>query len=180
MKVVKIAIDGESHTLPLDDLTPFQGKLKELSQENYAKLKKEILELGISAPVLVWYDKDTDKDYILDGHQRCRVLKTMRKEGYKIPRIPIIYIQAKDKRQAKRKVLALTSQYGEITKDGLYEFITENDISVDEIEESFRFPEIDLEKFGDEFFNEPSPPEETSDDDQLRCKTCGKYMNRPE
>ncbi|MBK8202452.1 MAG: hypothetical protein IPK68_09130 [Bdellovibrionales bacterium] len=43
-----------AESVPYDKLNPLQGNLKDLSDENYSKLKKEILELGFSEPISVW------------------------------------------------------------------------------------------------------------------------------
>lgn len=139
--------------LYIDQLEPFQGNLKELSKENYEKLKKEILELGFSEPMSVW--SHNGKFLLLNGHQRHRVLMQMKTEGFDVPKVPVNFVEAADVKEAKKKILALTSQYGEITKDGLYEFMNEADLAFPEIENSFRFPEIDFESFKDEFFQGP-------------------------
>lgn len=153
---IEIKCQG-ARTAKVTDLRPFQGNLKNLSAENYHRLKKEILELGFSEPVSVWDHKG--ELLLLNGHQRVRTLQQMIIEGYDCPEIPISVIEANNKKEAKKKILALTSQYGEITKDGLYEFMSEAEISMKEIEESFRFPEIDFDNFKSDFFEEPSNPE---------------------
>lgn len=130
-------------TLALNDLTPFQGDLKNLSESNYQKFKKQILELGFSAPFFVW--KHEGKNYIGDGHQRHLTLQQMKKEGIHVPdQLPVVYFEAKDKKEAKKKVLAFTSQYGEMTLEGLSDFAIDGGIEFNEILESFRFPEVDL------------------------------------
>jgi hypothetical protein len=139
-----------SHSLALDDLTVLQGELKSLSTVNYNKLKKEILELGFSSPIHVWAQNGVN--YILDGTQRCRTLRKMTEEGYGVPLLPVVNVEAADVNEAKRKVLALTSQYGKMEGEGLYEFISDSDITVGDIEESFHFPEINLDKFKEEFY----------------------------
>ena len=138
------------YSLSLDELTIFQGNLKDLSDANYEKIKKSILDHGIISPWHIWNNKD--KFNILDATQRTRALLKMRDEGYKIPKVPVVFIIAKSIAEAKRMVLALTSQYGNMTHDGLHEFINEAGISFDELKESFEFPEIDLAKFEAEFF----------------------------
>jgi len=141
---------SSKNSLSLDDLTIFQGNLKDLSDANYEKIKKSILDHGIISPWHIWNNKD--KFNILDATQRTRALLKMRDEGYKIPKVPVVFITAKSIAEAKRMVLALTSQYGNMTHDGLHEFINEAGISFDELKESFEFPEIDLAKFEAEFF----------------------------
>lgn len=132
--------------LSIDELTPLQGQLKNLTNQNYEKFKKQLLELGFSAPFFVW--KDNETNYIGDGHMRLYTLKQMRDEGIHIPdQLPVVYFDAKDKKEAKKKVLAFTSQYGEMTIEGLSDFAIDGGIEFNEIVESFRFPEIDLNDF---------------------------------
>jgi len=140
---VKMACDG-ADTRPLEKLEPFQGSLKSLSRANFERLRKQILRLGFSEPVAVW--EHEGKCYVLNGHQRVRVLQEMAKDGYEVPPVPVSVVEAKDIAEAKRKVLALTSQFGEVTEDGLYEFVVESGIGFDELED-FNFPEIDLTEF---------------------------------
>lgn len=155
-KIIKIACQGAA-TVPLDELLSFQGNLKDLSKENYSKLKKEILELGFSEPVSVWREK-TEHGFalhLLNGHQRTRTLREMRdKEGYEVPAIPVSWVEADDLKQAKKKVLALTSQYGNMTTDGLHAFMHDAGLDFAEVDASFRFPEIDFPKFEVEFFKD--------------------------
>lgn len=149
MQEIKVTCKG-ANTIEFTKLKAFQGNLKDLSKENYAKLKKEILELGFTEPVSVW--KKNEVFFILNGHQRIRTLSKMKEEGFKIPKVPINIIEAKDKKEAKKKILALTSQYGEMTGQGLREFMEEAGLEFEEIKDSFRFPEIDFDNFQDEFF----------------------------
>lgn len=152
MKQVRIAV-GEMVWVDIDELHEFQGDLKELSIENYEKGKKSVLDLGFSFCPHAW--ESEGKLHLLDGHQRKRILKKMREEGYKIPKVPTIKVEARDYQEAKKKVLAGTSQYGEITNEGLYQFIHESEIDPASLQMSFRFPEIDLPKFNEAYFSEP-------------------------
>jgi len=129
-----------------------------LSETNYNKLKKEILELGFSEPLSVW--RQGENNFLLNGHQRVRTIRRMVEDGYECPELPVNWVEAADENEAKRKVLALTSQYGTLESQGLYEFISDSDISVDDIEESFHFPEIKLEDFRAEYYEDPTPPAE--------------------
>lgn len=126
----------------IDDMCDFQGDLKTLSKENYLKFKNELLELGFSEPISVWRSPD-EKIYILNGHQRRRTLLNMRSEGILIPPVPINFVDADDIKQAKKKVLALTSQWGEMTSDSLLDFCEKNDLEIKSILDEFRFPELE-------------------------------------
>lgn len=175
-KTIKVACHG-TELIGIDSLEPFQGNLKDLSAENYEKLKKEILDLGFIDPISVW--KFEGKNYVLGGHQRLRTLKAMRDEGYLIPEIPMTIVEADDVKEAKRKILALTSQYGEITGDGLYQFALDAQLSVQEIEESFRFPEINIPSWKLEFFEDNTvPPGPTADPNAAPCVPAETRVKR--
>ena len=118
-KVIQIKCKG-ADTLPIDRIVEFQGELKKLSKENENKLRNSILKHGFIAPIFVWDDHGEWK--LLDGHQRIKTLLKMRKEGYDIPLLPVDYIEADSEEDAKRKLLHITSQYGEFTLDGFENF----------------------------------------------------------
>ena len=64
--------------------------------------------MGFSEPIAVWLHKG--KSFILNGHQRVAVLRALASEGYTIPPLPVSIVDAESYQQAKKKVLALTSQ----------------------------------------------------------------------
>ena len=52
--------------IALEDLTPLQGELKELTDANSKKLKRSILKHGITFPFFVWQSEG--KNYVIrDG-----------------------------------------------------------------------------------------------------------------
>ena len=125
----KIVVKCKGHkTLPIDQLLEFQGGLKRLTQKNREKLIGSICERGFIAPIFVW---DDSGDYrLLDGHQRLKTLLWMRENGWDIPMIPVDIIEADSEQDAKKKLLAITSQYGEFDLDGFIEFTS--DIEIDD------------------------------------------------
>lgn len=145
---IEIRCKGSS-TAKLEDLHEFQGELKELSDENYNKLKDEILDLGFSAPFFVWATVNGEQREslnLLDGHQRKKTLKKMSEEGITLPEsFPIVEVDAKSEKEAKRKVLAITSNYGRMTDKGLFSFADNAGIDMAEIADSFNFDAIDFE-----------------------------------
>ena len=148
-KQVEIKCKGAS-ALPIESLVPFQGELKTLSEENFKKLKRDILELGFSEPISIWNGQD--KAYILNGHQRLHTLKKMQSEGYTIPEIPVNLVEADSLEQAKKKVLSLTSQFGVMSAQGLFDFIKDTTIKFDDINASFNFPDMNMVSFKEKFF----------------------------
>lgn len=155
---IKIACDTKL-SVPLQNLNAFQGDLKTLSEANFRKLKKQILDQGFCAPVFVW--KNDAKYYLLDGHQRTLTLNKMKSEGYKIPDIPAVEIIAKTKREAKKKLLSYVSQFGKVDSQGLYQYIMEAELGVEELDD-FEIPEVDLESFKEEFFDILKPETENN------------------
>lgn len=160
---MKIRIECEgAENLPLGSLIPTQDELKELSNDNYAKLKNEILAEGFSFPFFVW--KHEGRNQILDGHHRRLVLLKMREEGYDIPDLPCAIVKANNEREAARKLLAVTSQYAKITDQGLYEFMNKFDIDMEEMKGRFEFSDIDMELFEDNFFGSADEAPEGDED----------------
>ena len=164
--------------LQLRELTPLQGELKELTGANFEKLKRSILKHGITFPFFIWQDNGTN--FILDGTQRDRVLRKLAAEGYHIPALPCAIITATDKREACEKILLISSQYGKMTNESLYEFISKNELEFLELEEMLDLPQIKLEEFKIGWLQEPDF-EPASADEQGRldkknpvtCPECG-------
>lgn len=120
-KKIKVTVDTGA-TLPISYLKPLQGNLKEVSKENLDKLIKSILKHGFAFPIFVWENKDDAQLYIIDGHTRLKALYKMKDQGYIIPQIPILLIEAKTEKEAKEKLAAVASQYGKFTAEGVNEF----------------------------------------------------------
>lgn len=125
-------------TAPIADLLPSQGNLKDLSDRNYKKLKNNIESRGFLIPVYTWVDPKDGLRYLLDGHQRQRVLTT---EGWNEP-IPYLTITAKTKQEAMAILLEVTSQYGTITQEGLDQFIATYELPEADIYEATSFDAI--------------------------------------
>lgn len=129
-------------TIPIADLLPTQGKLKDLTKSNYKKLKNVIENRGFSVPVYVWEDGSGVK-HLLDGHQRRQVLTN---EGWAEP-IPYLKIPAKDLQEAMARLLEITSQYATITQEGIDEFIATYELNEADVYEATSFDA--LGKYGD-------------------------------
>lgn len=141
---VKIKCKG-SNTLNIHELLEFQGNLKTLSDKNYTKLKNILLKYGFCEPITVY------KNYVLNGHQRLYTLKKMIEEGYNInPEIPVSEVKAKNKEEAKKLILSLTSNFGKMDNKSLLEFTVENNISIEEIKE-FELVDVNFKEFEYEY-----------------------------
>jgi len=173
-KVINIDCEGTAY-LDIDELKNFQGNLKELHEDDYNKLKESILSEGFKFPVFIWGKN------IIDGHGRIFVVRKLMSEGYKLSgKIPVIKINAKNEKQAKKLILLLNSKYQKITKQGLYEFIEESGLDFDELKNQIIIPEINLAYFENEFYKEgaelpemPDLPKANTTKIKYKCPKCG-------
>jgi len=147
----KIQIKCESATsVDVKELNNFQGGLKKLSRERFQKLRFSIVNYGFCHPISVW--KDKKKIWIMDGHQRAYTLLELQKEGFEIPHIPISYVKPNNEAEARRMLLAMTSNYGEILEDGLHKYMQDHGIEFQEIKEGMHFSEINIDNFEKSYF----------------------------
>ena len=104
------------------DLRELQGSLKDLIQDRADKLLRLFEEFGFVFPFFVWFDQ-AKTPWIMDGHGRKRVmlLSNIQNEngGYLFP---YVKIEADSRRQAKKLLLACTSQFQKVTQEGFDEF----------------------------------------------------------
>jgi len=140
MKTIEIKCKGASE-LELDEIFEFQGKLKNLTKKNFEKLRDVILKYGFSAPIFIW--KNGKQNNCLDGHGRLRVLKELKKEGFTIPKLPVVWIKAKNRKEAKEKLLTIASQYQDYDEKGFGEFIELEDINLEEIGGLINIPPLE-------------------------------------
>jgi hypothetical protein len=157
VKRIKISCKGTS-TCKIDQLKNFQGELKRLPKKQKEQLKKSIIKHGFKVPVFVW------KKNILDGHQRLKVVSELVEEGWVInDKIPVVSIPAKNKNEAKEILLQISASYGQITNDGLEEFIGDTDMSLEQLQNDLSLPGINWSEFGVED-NTQSPEIEFSEE----------------
>jgi hypothetical protein len=146
MKEIKITCRAAA-SLAIDKLEAFQGNLKTLNEKEYKKFRSAIKKHGFSFPVFVW--KSGQNHFIIDGHQRLNTVRQMIKEGYTLKdnAVPVDWIEAKNKKEAKEKILQAMSQYGKYTEESLYEFIQIEGLDFEEEKSKIALPQIDLEKY---------------------------------
>lgn len=159
MQRIEIKCRG-ADSLPIDTIKDFQGKLKHITRDNLERLKVSILKNGFVAPIFIW--RNEGECLALDGHQRIKALLSMREEGFDIPLLPVAYIEADNEDDARQKLLAITSQYGEFDIDELNSWVSNLDA---DIAETLRFVddkiELDIEEIeteGDDEFEDEIEP----------------------
>jgi hypothetical protein len=126
------------------ELIPFQNEnFKEMSKDEFAKLEKSFTKNGSLMAWTIW--ESGNKKYLLDGVGRKLLYEEKEKQGLKPPdKVYCNYLDLKNKKEAAKAVLILSSQYRRITKEGLLEFTTLNDLYSELPELS---AEIDLANF---------------------------------
>jgi len=126
--------------LPIDKIVGFQGNLKKLSTVNQNKLISSILIHGFIAPFFLWDDGFELR--VLDGTQRLKTILALQKRGWDVPLLPVVYIEADNEKDARAKLLKITSAYGEFDLDELQSWINDMD---DDISESIRLVDQEIE-----------------------------------
>jgi len=122
-KIINNVVGGE--TLAWDILKTYEfNSLKSSDSRDISKLKNAIVNSGFSFPIYIWHEHR----YVIDGKGRDIALSELEKEGYVIPDLPVSYIKADNKAQAKRLALQASSQHGQITKESLEEFTIDLDL----------------------------------------------------
>lgn len=116
------------------DLIPLQGDLKQYdSLKGRDALKDSILSEGIIFPTFIW--ENLGIKYIWDGHGRQDVYNELATQGYDIPDLPVVYIIAKNRADAKIKLLKKEQDYRRrINKSGLADFVSDELIKVSDLE----------------------------------------------
>lgn len=128
-------------TLPWSSIRNMEANsLKETKDRDVSKLKNAILKSGFNFPFFIW----DGQEYILDGAGRVEALKALEREGFDIPDLPFVAIQAETLEEAKALVLQVSSQHGIISQESFQVFSEGLDLST--LEDMVSFPDIDFGK----------------------------------
>jgi hypothetical protein len=173
--------------IPVDLLHGIQGNLKEMTTENFEKLKKSILTHGFNFPLFVWKElKQTESRilggkpdqklffWVIDGHGRLLVIRKLIEEGYACPELPCVEIEAANLNDAKKRVLIVSSQYHTMTDEGLYEFMHQADLDAGFLDD-LSFSSIDIGDFKENFFEGPDEKSNPAlkEPELKKCPNCG-------
>ena len=140
--------------IPWQKLKTFEfNDLKEGLNRDVSKLKNSIVNDGFSFPFYLW----KNHNYIIDGNGRNIALNELENEGYLIPELPVVEIEANTKQHAKKLVLLASSSYGKVTRESYDLFIEDIDLELEDIElkiENINFSNTEIqdsEEFGTDF-----------------------------
>jgi hypothetical protein len=107
-------------SLPYERIELLQGRLKKRTDEQIDKICRSVIKHGWAFPEFIWQDEG--RNYCLDGHGRQAAIPRLIEMGCSIPEIPVVYVEAKNKDEAKELLLKCISQYGTVTQEGFAEF----------------------------------------------------------
>jgi len=166
-KKIKIKCEGAG-MIDLAKLVQTQGELKTITEANLAKLKLSIAKKGFIAPFFLWKQRE-NRFRILDGHQRKAALDSMLDEGWILEGnlVPYGLIEASSLADAKDKLLALTSRYGDFTQHGFMKFTSDfkfDDSTLRLGKGEFIFKDLEAREAQDEISERRFPLEEIVDD----------------
>lgn len=180
MKKIKITCKGTTE-VSLDEINLIQGDLKSLNDNNFNKLKKQIFEHGFFVPFFI--TQLNEKKYLIDGHQRYRVINELidKKEIIAPSKFPAVLIESKNINDAKKKLLAITSQYGKISKDSFAYF--SNDLHDINFKECYSFDAFNIDSIFSEDENKDSneidvdsldESNNIADEKKIKCPYCDR------
>jgi len=168
-KTVAIKCDAAGK-LPLSSLQDFQGNLKTRTQQQLQQIQTSVEKYGFSFPFFVW--TQGRRNWCLDGHGRMAALQQMESEGWTVPPLPVAYVQAKDRAEAKQKLLRMNSAYGDWDTQGVQDFLADIDVELSEIaipgiSEIVTVPEYEIPEGNKEI------DEDEMADTKNECPKCG-------
>jgi hypothetical protein len=131
MKTILIACDTKD-AIDWRDIKPLQGRYKTRTPEQIEKLCSLIIKRGIRFPSFI--TKIGDDVWAIDTHGRLLAFAELEKRGCTIPPIPVVYVNAKNKKEAKQLLLECDSRYGTASQEGFEEFVEDLDVSAFEDE----------------------------------------------
>lgn len=129
MNILQVHNPNNLQTLPYTQLVDFQGDLKNpIEPEALEKMRNSLKKHGVFVPKFVWFDEHGQAN-ILDGHQTKQGLASLEADGWTIPEIPYLKVEATSREDAAEKLLQINSRYAEINPQTTWF-------------ESFKFPDL--------------------------------------
>jgi hypothetical protein len=153
---MKVINPNNLPTIDYRKVADLQENLKDLETEQHDQLLRVLQKRGFDIPLFIWFDGVTP--YLLDGHQRVRVMRLNELNDNGNYEVPFVEIRAPHKQQAVERLLEITSQYGKTTVEGLDELAALYELETDTMD--IHFDAVDLEKL----WGEPAAEEEPAKD----------------
>lgn len=143
MKTLCVHNPNNLPTISYTQLVDFQGDLKHpIEPEALEKMRGSLKKHGMFVPKFVWFD-DNGNANILDGHQTKQGLASLEADGWTIPPVPYVKIDAVSREDAAEKLLQINSEYAKINPNTTW-FDSFNFPDVSVLLESIEIPSLDL------------------------------------
>lgn len=157
---------------------PLQGNLKDLHTEQHDQLLHVLEQRGFTTPLFVWPHPTTGDLYLLDGHQRQRVMTINELSDDGNYEVPYVIVEAPDERTAKEMLLEITSQYGKITQEGLDELLSTAELELDDLD--IHFDALSWPDIGEDTLEpvEPSEKDKTPNEPTFTLSELRGALNR--
>ena len=183
MKTLAVHNPNGLPTIDYRQLVDFQGDLKKpIKPKDLSKIRNSLLKYGVFVPKFVWFD-DNGRANIVDGHQTKCGLASLEADGWEIPEIPYIRIDADGAMDAAERLLQINSRYAEINPDTTwFESFEFPDLS--ELLETISIPELSMTEIPVEEIQDPSPDDfgeyDEGIDTEYSCPKCGyEWSGKP-
>lgn len=173
MKEIKITCESNNF-LDFEDLVEFQGDLKSRNDNQIDKIVRSIMKYGFAFPFFVW--KCDKINYVLDGHGRLLALNKLDELGYKIPKIPVIYVNCENEKSAKDLLLRLNSNYGKMTKESVLDFVGDFELNFDNFELPIGTMNFEKVYLPDDFEEITENKKNDNKYTLVICKHCGQEL----
>ena len=129
----------ECPTVDWDTLKTYeQTRLRRLKIGMFRSLRTP---LSIVALTFLFISRSSHR-YVIDGAGRLGALAQLEAEGYAIPPLPVVEINANNLAQAKALVLQVSSEHGIVTQDSFLAFTA--DLDLEPLLPDINFPDLDL------------------------------------
>jgi len=140
-KILKVHNQNNLPTMPYTEFVEFQGDLKNpITPEDLKKICESLKKHGVFVPKFVWFDEQQHAN-ILDGHQTKQALSSLEDEGWEIPEIPYVNIEASNRQDAAEKLLQINSRYATMNPHTTW-FDNLDFPDISELLEQIQIPEI--------------------------------------
>lgn len=109
--------------LPLQYLKQHPDNPREISRDDLDDLKASIIAKGLYRPFLVW----SKGNAVLSGNKRFEALCELKREGFEVPQVPIVYYSNPDPIMAKKILVESNTHKGTWVDEMLDRIIKEGE-----------------------------------------------------
>lgn len=118
-----------------------KDSFKEWLPDGDGKLYESLIKYQFADPFKVW--ENNGKIYCLDGKHRWLDLQEAERRGVAVPeKLPAVFIQCENEKEAAELVLVYSSAYAKITRAGFIEFAEMYELNAEDLALSISIPSL--------------------------------------